>query len=409
MNLLAPLGLALGVLIPILVLFYLLKVRRTEFEVGSTYLWQDLLRDLAAHEPWQRFHWSVLLALQLLLVAALVFAVARPFYVAQAEEVVHAVLVLDGGASMQATDIDPSRFEAAKRSAKDTVRNLAEGSIGTVILAAEQPRVLAPSTSDRAALDRAIDSAQVTYGPTDVGQALALASSLGPGGAAADGSRARLRVFLFTDGAFGAVSGSEADGLDVRLMQVGTSGQNQGITALSARADPLNVNQYQVFARVRNYADTEYRGTLSLTVDGNLSESREVALPADGAEPASSEYVFTDLPVGARTVEARLNTTDIYPVDNTAYTVLNVGRRSEILLVTNGNVFLEKVLSLLPAGDVSRVQPRRYLSVDVDQYDVVIFDGYVPDVLPRGNVLIVNPIESSLFTIEGEVRNAGRP
>jgi Ca-activated chloride channel homolog len=88
MSFLAPLGLALGVMIPVLILFYLLKVRRQELEVGSTYLWQDLLRDLAAHEPWQRFHWSILLILQLLVVGALVFAVARPFYVAQAEEVV---------------------------------------------------------------------------------------------------------------------------------------------------------------------------------------------------------------------------------------------------------------------------------------------------------------------------------
>jgi Ca-activated chloride channel homolog len=340
----------------------------------------------------------------LLLIGVLVFVVARPFYVAQAEEVVHAVLVLDGGASMQATDVDPNRFEAAKRSAKETVRNLPEGSMGTVILAAAQPQVLAPSTSDRAALDRAIDSAQVTYSTTDIGQALALASSLGTGSTAADGSRARLRAFLFTDGAFGTVAGSEAEGLDVRLVQIGTSGQNQGITALSARADPLNANQYQVFARVRNYGDGEYRGTLSLIVDGNLTESREVILPADGAEPASSEYVFTDLPVGARAVEARLNSTDIYSVDNTAYTVLDVGRRSEILLVTNGNVFLEKVLSLLPSGQVSRVQPRRYLAVDIEEYDVVIFDGYVPEVLPRGNVLIVNPTESSLFPLEGEVR-----
>ena len=121
MSFLAPLGLALGVLIPVLILFYLLKVRRQEYEVGSTYLWQDLLRDLAAHEPWQRFHWSVLLALQLLLVGALVFAVARPFYVAQAEEIVHAVIVIDGGASMQATDVEPSRFEAAFRDRKSVV------------------------------------------------------------------------------------------------------------------------------------------------------------------------------------------------------------------------------------------------------------------------------------------------
>jgi Ca-activated chloride channel homolog len=404
MSFLAPLGLALGVLIPVVVLFYLLKVRRTEFEVGSTYLWQDLLRDLAAHEPWQRFHWSILLILQLLLVAALVFAVARPFYVAQAEEVVHAVIVLDGGASMQATDVDPNRFEAAKRLAKETTRNLAEGSLGTVILAAEQPRVLAPSTTDRSALDRAIDSAQVTYTAADVGQALALASSLGPGSAAPDGSRARLRVFLFTDGAYGAIAGTEADNLDIRLIQVGTSGQNQGITALSSRADPLNANRYQVFARVHNFADQPYAGTLALTVDGTLAESREVKLPPDGDDAATAEYVFSDLPIGARTVEARLAGTDVFALDNAAYTVLNVGRRSEILLVTNGNVFLEKVLSLLPTGDVSRVAPRRYLSVDVNDYDVVVFDGYAPDVLPRGNALFIAPSESQLFAIEGEMR-----
>src|SRR3954454_9511085 len=167
MNFLAPLALALGVLIPVLILFYLLKVRRTEFEIGSTYLWQDLLRDLAAHEPWQRFHWSILLILQLLVVGALVFAAARPFYVAQAEEVVHAVMVIDGGASMQSTDVEPNRFEAAKRAARETVRNMADGSLGTVILAAEQPQVLAPATADRSALERAIDSAQVTYDPAD--------------------------------------------------------------------------------------------------------------------------------------------------------------------------------------------------------------------------------------------------
>jgi Ca-activated chloride channel family protein len=403
MNLLAPFGLALGVLIPVLILFYLLKVRRQEYEVGSTYLWQDLLRDLAAHEPWQRFHWSILLMLQLLLVGLLVFAIARPFYVAQAEEVVHAVIVLDGGASMQSTDVDPNRFEVAKKDAEDAVHNLAEGSIGTVILAADQPRVLAPATADRGTLERAIDGAQVPYSASDVGQALALASSLGQSGVGPDGSRARLRVFLFTDGAYGSIVGGEADTLDIRLTQIGTSGDNQGITALSARADPVNANQFQVYARVRNYADAPYHGTLSLMVDGNLNESRDVTLPAESDDGSTSEYIFSDLPVGARAVEARLAGNDVFPLDNSAYGVLDVGRRSEILLVTNGNVFLEKMLSLLPAGDISRVTPRRYASVDVDHYDVVVFDSFVPDALPRGNILIFNPAESALFSIDGAV------
>jgi hypothetical protein len=125
-SFLAPLMLAFGVLIPVLVLFYLLKVRRQELVVGSTYLWQDLLRDIAAHEPWQRFHWSILLILQLLIVGLVVFALGRPFYVAQAQETIHAVLVLDGSASMQATDVEPSRFEAAKQAARQFVQGLPE-------------------------------------------------------------------------------------------------------------------------------------------------------------------------------------------------------------------------------------------------------------------------------------------
>src|SRR5215211_2046837 len=111
MSFLAPLGLALGITIPVLILFYLLKGRRQELEVGSTYLWQDLLRDLAAHEPWQRLHWSILLIAQILIVGLVVFALARPFLVVQAQETVHAVLVLDASASMQATDAEgASRF-----------------------------------------------------------------------------------------------------------------------------------------------------------------------------------------------------------------------------------------------------------------------------------------------------------
>src|SRR2546421_445765 len=47
MNLLAPVALAMGVTLPIVVVFYLLKVRRHDEEVSSTFLWNDLIRDLA--------------------------------------------------------------------------------------------------------------------------------------------------------------------------------------------------------------------------------------------------------------------------------------------------------------------------------------------------------------------------
>lgn len=393
MNLIAPLMLGLGILIPILILFYLLKVRRREYPISSTYLWQDLLRDLAAHEPWQRLHWSILLIAQIIIVGLLVFALARPFLVVQAQETVHAVLILDGSASMQAADVAPNRFEAARQAAKQTVRDLGDGSTATVVLAKEQPEVLAPTTQDRQALDRALDAAQVSFGQADMQQALGLASSLG-------GEKTRVRVYLFSDGAFGDLSGLDLENLDVRLVPVGQDGENQGITALAARPDPQNARRFQLFARVHNYGIAPIQGTLSLDVDGNLSESRQVDLAAS----ATQEFVFSDLPLGARTAEARLTSSDRFPLDNAAFAVLDVNRASEILLVTQGNLFLEKMLSLLPNSEVFRVAPRRYFSIDADRYDVVIYDGFLPEALPRGGSLIINPPESSLFTIEGEMR-----
>ena len=167
----------------------------------------------------------------------------------------------------------------------------------TVILAAEQPQVLAPATADRSALDRAIDSAQVTYGAADIGQALALASSLGPGSAAPDGARARLRVFLFTDGAFGAIAGDRGrqprHSADAGRHQRPEPGHHR---ALGAGRPARTRTGIRCSRGCATSPTSRITGTLALNVDGNLAESREVTLPPDGDDAATAEYVFSDLP-----------------------------------------------------------------------------------------------------------------
>ena len=53
MNFLNPAAFALGLLIPILIAMYLLKLRRTEQDVSSVYLWRRMVRDIEANAPWQ--------------------------------------------------------------------------------------------------------------------------------------------------------------------------------------------------------------------------------------------------------------------------------------------------------------------------------------------------------------------
>ena len=61
-------------------------------------------------------------------------------------------------------------------------------------------------------------------------------------------------------------------------------------------------------------------------------------------------------------------------------------------------------MGLIPNVELFRSQPRRYFTLDADRYDLIVFDTFVPDVVPRGNLLFVNPTESALFSSEGEVR-----
>src|SRR4026207_1193203 len=114
MAFLAPLALALSAFAAPIILLYMLRLRRRDVDVSSTMLWQQLLRDREANTPWQRLRRNLLLLLQLLILAALVLALARPFLPVPTVVSGSVVVLLDGSASMLATDVEPNRFEVAQ-------------------------------------------------------------------------------------------------------------------------------------------------------------------------------------------------------------------------------------------------------------------------------------------------------
>src|ERR687894_1331153 len=106
MGLLAPFGLLLSLLIPVVVAMYLLKLRREERTVSSTFLWQRMVRDVEANAPWQKLRRNILLLLQLLALLALMFALARPFIRTTGISGKNLIIVVDRSASMAATDAE---------------------------------------------------------------------------------------------------------------------------------------------------------------------------------------------------------------------------------------------------------------------------------------------------------------
>ena len=145
MQFLTPLAFLLASLAIPIILLYMLKLRRKQIQVSSTLLWVQLLRDQQANAPWQKLRRNLLLILQLLILAALVLALARPAIQVPAVASGSVVVLLDASASMSATDVTPSRFEAARRAVQRVIEGLSGTSAMTLIQVSASPQTLISS------------------------------------------------------------------------------------------------------------------------------------------------------------------------------------------------------------------------------------------------------------------------
>jgi Ca-activated chloride channel family protein len=169
MNFLAP-ELLLGLLlVPLAIGFYLwAQRRRTKYAVRFTNL--ALLANLAPRRPSWRRHLPP--ALYLTAIAALLIGLARPTMVmAVPREDATVILTIDVSGSMKATDVSPTRLDAARASAQSFIDQLpAKIRVGLVAFASE-PVTLVQPTTDRDQVKSALDSLRPLDG-TAMGDAL---------------------------------------------------------------------------------------------------------------------------------------------------------------------------------------------------------------------------------------------
>ena len=392
MSFLTPLAFIAALLAVPIILMYMLRLRRREVLVSSTFLWQQLLQDNEANTPWQRLRRNLLLLLQLLILAALVLALARPFITVPAVGAGQITLLLDASASMNATDNDgESRFEAAKREALNAVNTLSATDSMTIIRVTDVPEVITPATNDRLALIAAINSAQPSQASADWGGALTLAIG-------SAGNSPEFNLVVISDGGLGDPALLPEVPGEVTYIPVGQSSANIAISAMATRSLPGQ--EPQLFAQLTNYGAQDAEVVFSLTVDGALFESAFYTIPA-GADTAITRPMPLDFSSIEAEVAMRSGATvpDYLAADNIAWTVSSgSGDRSTLLMSEGGNLFVEQVLRSLPGneafqGDLARGLPTR-------AFDLYILDRWLPNPLPDGDLLIIAPPRSTdLFTV----------
>lgn len=395
MNFLAPAAFFLTLLLPLIVALYLLRLRRTEREVPSVYLWRKMVRDVEANAPWQRLRANLLLLLQLLFLIALIVALARPFTWAEGASGQALILILDTSASMGANDVAPTRLEAAKDQARGLVDSLPEGARLTVIAAGRDAQVLLSSSRDRRAGRLAIERIQLESGGSDMSVALELASAIAA-------RQPDTEIVVLSDGRVDLPERLVLKGR-LRYLPLGLSGENQAISLLrlekgtdSGSGD--GAPGATAFIQVSNYGSQPAARRLVLRADGQVFNAYDVEVPPGGQQALLVE----DLPAETEVLEASLEGSDLLPADDLALAVQESGELVRVSLVSEGNRFLEVALDLLPG--VERVQ-----EVEADP-DLTILDAQVPmtNTLPAGNLLFIAPPRSSeYFTTTGVVNAPG--
>jgi len=440
MSFLVPGALLAGLLaIPILLL-YMLKLRRREVQVSSTLLWQMLLRDRQANTPWQRLKRNLLLFLQLLVLAALVFALARPAINVPSVAGGSLVVLLDGSASMNARLQSTSgssvqyggsqaelqgqsaqtRFEAARSAVRDLIRNLPEGSRMTLILVAGQPRTLISGENDKTQLGQALEGAQASQSIADWEAAFALAA-----GAASSlrGTNERTgedtNIVIVSDGGLPQAGLPPLPG-KVRYIPIGQGSENLAVSALALRPSASGL---ELFAQVTNYGDLDQQAILSIYSSGELIKAQRMNIP--GGE--QKNLILEGLQVQKAVYEARLSAPaevqvgerpavyqDLFTLDDYAYAVYNPTVNARTLLVSQKNIFLDQLLASLPGIEPFRALPGEDQSLKLpnERFDVYVLDGFYPsraspNLPDNANLLLINPPANDLFEVSGTFTSTG--
>ncbi|MCU0690040.1 MAG: VWA domain-containing protein [Polyangiaceae bacterium] len=399
---LLQIGAAAGALV---VVAYILKLKRRPVPVHFSKLWARILREKEATSLFSQLKRLLSLLLQLVLLALLVLALGDPRSAAAIIEGRNLVLLLDASASMQATDVGPSRLQAAQEEARKLIRGLGGSDRALVAQMDASITPLSTMTDDVPTLEGAVSAVHRTESTADFSRGLRFAVDTLRG-------LSNPEIVIISDGrlgdprdAFGPVQLG-----DVRLsyVKVGTGGLNAAITQFSVRRYPLDKSRYEVMIDVTNTSDEPLDLELSLYGDQLL-----VDLTRFRTEPG--EHIprfYPNLSGASRSLEARVKLADgrddMLPADNVAYALLPERRRAKVLCVTAGNMYLEAALLLDEYLDVTLVDPASYPVLGTE-YDVTIFDGVAPAVASNaGSLLYVNPAgERSPVQIKGEIKDVG--
>lgn len=395
---------AVGAVPPAVVLLYFLKLKRQPLEVPSTYLWHKSIEDLHVNSIWQRLRQSLLLFLQLLLLALLLLSLGGPSWMGAEKLGNRSIFLIDTSASMGATDIEPTRLEYAKQQVAQKIDEMQSGDVSMIVSFADSAKVEQSFTDNRNELRRRLQEVKQTDRSTSLAEALRVASGLANPGRSSNVEDSRdfqvaeaqaATLYIYSDGRFPDVKDFALGHLTPVYYPIGTETvANLSIAALTASPREDQPDVLQAFARVKNDGPEKATVTVEVLIDGELDNAKRLEV-----EPGESSGVAFDLSgLKSGMLKLRLDAKDALAIDNTAFNAINVPRRAKVLFITPGNEPMEIALSTDRArevADITQHAPAFLKGAEYQKqaasggYDLVIYDRCRPEQMPQANTLFI--------------------
>ncbi len=391
MNLANPAALAWGLLVVPVVIFYILKIRLKRVPVSTVLFWQQIFDEKKPRSLWQRLRHLVSLLVQIAVLALLVFALAEPFFAWEVLSGRRIILILDNSASMNATDVEPTRLARAKEEALHVIGGLRFRDEMAIVVAGGQPRVVCGLTGHHKTLRQAIDDVAPTDGPTQLQEAVAIGRRL----TTEAETNGPFRIVVISDGC-AEIAPALSKEQNVTFITVGRHTPNLAITRFQVRRSTIDAIGYEILAEVTNFSD-EPTGDFRLVIalNGNPVDIKSLKLAPNGRWSEVMESITAD--GGLLTAELMVRVDkdsrpypDVLASDNKAVALLPRREPMPIFLHSSeGNLFLHKVLEAIPLVQLTAAKE---LPTELPAGTVTVFHRKTPAKLPPGNVLVVDPV-----------------
>lgn len=412
-------------LVPLLLALYFLKLRRRAASVPTTLLWKRSVEDMRANTPFQRLRPSLLLVLQLLLLAFVAFALMQPRMDLGLAGSGRTVILLDASASMGATDLaeGKTRLDVAKEQAAERVEAIFAGGLfaaqpgETMVIAfSDSARIVQPFTRSRGDLLRAIERVEQTDGASRIGDALALARAFStvtnPEQRGMQPEEA-VTLEVWSDGRIGDLADQAVrPGESITYHVTGRAdAANLGIEGVAAERSATDPGLIQVFASVRNDGREPVETDVELLLDGERRSvtPKPVRVPgATGPDPVAGGAPSPDgsiykpgyervtfppvIQPRAGVMEVRLVRRDQLQADDASGVAVAAPRRLRMAVVGPVDEFTRTTARLMPAERIETLAAADFakLGAKAGDFDVVIAAASaLPKELPPGRYLVL--------------------